>query len=235
MRTTYDVVIFGAHPDDVEMAMGGTAAKLVHAGFSVLSVSLTPSEMSTFGDVETRAREFQNANAILGTHGRILNFLDTQIENTPAARVEIARLIRETRPRLLFAPYHTNPFTELGGIANVDHYTTGALVRDAAKIARIEKTVPELPRHTISQLFYYMLPEHIRPTITVDVTDTFDQALQAIRAYESQMRIQLAGNEIERILTLRRAAAGIPIGASYAENFLAELPLRFTPELFFAV
>jgi bacillithiol biosynthesis deacetylase BshB1 len=231
----YDVVIFGAHPDDVEMAMGGTAAKLASAGFSVLSVSLTPSEMSTYGDVVSRAEEFRRANEILGTDGRILDFVDTQVENTPAARLKIAKLLRETRPQIVFAPYHTNPITELGGIANVDHYTTGALVRDGAKMARIEKTIPDLPRHTIAQLYYYMLPEHIRPTIIVDVSDTFDQALQAIRAYETQLQINLAGAEIERVLTLRRATCGLTIGAAYAEPFLAELPLRFSPEMFFAV
>ena len=44
------------------------------------------------------------------------------------------------RPKIVFAPYHTNPFAETAGIANVDHYETGAIIRDAVKFARFNKS-----------------------------------------------------------------------------------------------
>jgi len=234
-KSSYDVVVFAAHPDDAEMGMAGTMIKLVRAGYRVLNIPLTPSQMSTFGDEKSRAEEFKAACAVVGCHGRTLNFLDTGIENTREARIELARIIRETKPKVVFAPYHTNPLGELGGVAHVDHYTTGALVRDAVKMARIEKVIPDLAKHTIQKLYFYLLPSNVRATAWVDVSDVIDDLLRSIRAYKSQMQISFGTNQIEDITLRKRSFAGLAIGTKYAEVFTTDLPLRYEPKHFFEI
>ena len=235
MSTEYDVVVFGAHPDDAEMGMGGTIIKLVKAGFSVLTVALTHSQLSTHGNIETRKEEFDNAARILGCSNRFLNFIDGQVTNDYHSRLVIARLIREVRPKIIFAPYHTNNLAELGGRSHVDHYTTGALVRDSIKLARLEKAIPEVSKHEISKSFFYLVPRDHWANITVDVTEVMDQAMEAIRAYKSQMAIEFAGQGIEDILLTWRRQLGISIGVQYAECFVSDMPLKFEANDFFTV
>ena len=80
----YDVLAFGAHPDDLEMAMGGTLALLGAAGRRVLMVSVTRGERGTHGDPETRRVEFERAAGILGCTPLLLDFPDTRVQNDEA-------------------------------------------------------------------------------------------------------------------------------------------------------
>lgn len=232
MSSSADILVFSAHPDDAEFGMGGTMIKFVKAGLSVLHVVLTRSEMSTHGDIETRKREFEKACAVIGCGGRMLNFPDTDVENTRENRILLARIIRETKPKIIFCPYHTNPIGEMRGLAHVDHYTTGALVRDAVKMARLQRAVPDMPAHNINKLYFYMLPKSVRATIFVDVSEVIEETKAAIAAYNSQMAIGFKNNDIEYSLLTRRAAVGLEIGCKFAEQFTTELPLTFEPQDF---
>ena len=234
MSETVDAIVFGAHPDDAEMGMGGTMVKLVKAGYKVLTVSLTNSELSTYGDVESRKKEFAEAAEIIGTKHLALDFVDGQVENNYESRLKVARVIREFRPKIVFAPYHTNNLADLGGRSNVDHYTTGSLVRDSIKLARLAKAIPDLERHEIQKSFFYLEPRDKWANIIVDVSDEIQQAMQAIRAYKSQMEIKLAGQKIEDILLTWRRAVGLSIGVQYAESFVSDMELNFKPEHFFS-
>lgn len=229
----FDVLVFGAHPDDAEMAMGGTMIRLVDQGFSLKQVILTPADMSTYGTPQSRVSEFKAACAAVGCSGEILDYKDTGVENTQEVRLRLARIIRQHTPAIVFAPFHSNPRGELGGVANVDHYTTGAAVRDAVKMARLEKTVPDVPKHTVKKLYFFMLPRDVLPTLYVDISDVMDRTMAAIRCYKSQMAINFIGNDIEHALQTRRAARGLDIGARFAEAFTTELPLILEPEQFF--
>lgn len=66
----FDLVAFGAHPDDVELFAGGTIAKSVAPGMRVAIVDLTRGELGTRGTAETRATEAAAARAILGVEHR---------------------------------------------------------------------------------------------------------------------------------------------------------------------
>ena len=228
----FDILIVSAHPDDAEMAMGGTIAKLRAAEKRIFHLCLTRGEMGTHGSIETRKREFESANSLLGCSHEMLSLPDSGIENNRENRLIVAKVIREVRPTVVFAPYHTNNLGELGGISNVDHYTAGALVRDAVKMARLERTMEKPEKHVIQKLFFYMLPRNVLPTIIVDVTEEMDLALKAIKAYETQMAIQFRGTPITELLLLRRAALGLEIGAKYAEGFVTDMPLNFSARHF---
>lgn len=222
----FDVVAFGAHPDDAEMGMGGTVARLCRAGRSVLLVSLTGGERGAHGDTATRRREAAEAARILGCEHRILDFPDTRVENTVAGRERLAQVVREERPQLVFAPYHTSRFGHHDGAAHVDHLATGALVRDAVKLARLGGVDLDAPPHDVGRLFYYMVPRDVIPTVVVDVSAHMDTLVRALGAYATQMRIERRGNAILDILTTYRRFCGVAAGCAHAEGFLCEEALR---------
>jgi N-acetylglucosamine malate deacetylase 1 len=230
-----DAVAFGAHPDDVEMGMGGTIARLAHAGARVLLVSLTPGERGTHGDAASRAREAAAAAAILGCQHRILDFPDTRLEYGIEARERLMRLVREWQPRIVFAPYHTSRGTHHDGAAHVDHLTAGALVRDAVKLARLRGLEPELPAHDVQRLFYYMVPRHCTADFYVDVSAHMDVLRRALAAYATQMRIERQGNGIQEILEAFRRYYGVAAGCTFAEAFLCDEPLRADPDTLFRI
>ena len=229
----YDVIIFGPHPDDVEMTMAGTVCLLTDACKRVLNVSLTRGERGTFGTPETRAAEFAAANRIMGTDGLLLDFPDTRVQNGPEGRLEIARVVRRYRPQVVFAPYHTNRFGHLDGTANVDHPATGEVVRDGLKMARFRNVCPELPPHEVPYLYYYMVPKDLHPTIVVDVTSVIDRARSAIQAYGTQMAIRKRQNEVFELLDTIRRYHGLRIGRPFGEAFLSDESLAFGPREFF--
>ena len=235
MKNQYDIAVFGAHPDDSEMAMGGTLIRLCQAGYSVINVSLTQSEMSTHGDIQSRKREFEAAAKFAGCDCLMLDFPDTGVQNDRESQIKVARLLRELKPKIIFAPYHTNTLAEPAGIANVDHYTAGSLVRDAIKLARLQKTVPELPAHTVQKAYFYMLPRTVWPNLVVDVSPVIDKFKQLLSSYSSQMAINMQGMPIAELLLRIRANVGISIGAEYAEGFVTDQALKLEPEMFLKV
>jgi N-acetylglucosamine malate deacetylase 1 len=230
---TFDVVVFGPHPDDAEMGMAGTVIRLVEAGRRVLNVSLTRGERGTYGTPESRAAEFEQANRVMGSSGLMLDFPDTAVANDYEGKLKIARVVRAHRPQVVFAPYHTNRFGHLDGTANVDHYTTGQVVRDGLKLARFRSLLPELPPHEVSFLYYFMVPKDMLPTLVVDVSAVMDRVAQAIRAYTTQMSIQRQENAIFELLETMRRYYGIRIGRRFGEAFLSDEVLPFGPSDFF--
>ncbi|MEZ4649223.1 MAG: PIG-L family deacetylase [Candidatus Eisenbacteria bacterium] len=158
---SFDVVAFGPHPDDVEMGIAGTLIKMVRAGRRILNVCMTRGEKGTYGTVEVRRKEFERANAIMGTQPLMLDFPDTAMVNDYEGKLRVARIVRETRPQVVFAPYHTNPFGHFDGSANVDHFATGELVRDGLKLARFRSLLPDIEPYGVPYLYYYMVPAHL--------------------------------------------------------------------------
>jgi bacillithiol biosynthesis deacetylase BshB1 len=234
-NVSYDVVVFGAHPDDAEMGMGGTIAKLCHAGRSVLIVSLSHGESATHGSPEEREREAAQAAATLGCTHRLLDFPDARIESNLTGRDRLMRLLREARPQIVFAPSHANRFGHHDGAAHFDHLATGALVRDAVKLARMRGVERETPAHDVRRLFYYMVPRDTYPHLLVDVSAEFDVLVRAIEAYTSQMAMERQGHQILDLLQTYRRYFGVSAGCAYAEPFLCEEALSADAETLFRI
>src|SRR5919108_1697934 len=66
-----DLLVFGPHPDDIEIGLGGTVARHVALGFTVGLCDLTAGEMGSNGTVEERLAEAEAARAVLGARWRI--------------------------------------------------------------------------------------------------------------------------------------------------------------------
>lgn len=220
-----EVLCFGAHPDDVEMAMGGTVAALVAAGEAVGIIDLTQGELGTFGDAPTRLEEARAAADALGVPRRVYAHPDGGVQDDLATRHQIVGLLREFQPSLVFAPWPWARTGAFDGRANVDHLACGLAVREATKLARMRKLMPDSPAHAVRRLMYYMVPDTEKPSYCVDVSAHREQIIDSIRAHASQLEISRGQRSVLELLMLLREQAGLRLGINLAESFISEDPL----------
>jgi bacillithiol biosynthesis deacetylase BshB1 len=219
-----DVLVFGAHPDDAEFGMGASMVKLVRNGVSVAVCVLTRGEAGTFGTPEQREKEMRSAAARLGGSLDILDFQDCRIFDSFESRVALAAVIRRHRPRVVFAPYHTNPASHNDGGAHPDHVATGLIVRSAARYARFAglKEVAGEPWNA-QHLFYYMVPKTMKPSILNDVSAYMEEWESIAACHESQM--SLRKGKVLEMLRRYRQVNGSASGVAYAEAFISDDPV----------
>ena len=220
-----EVLCFGAHPDDVEMAMGGTVAALVDTGSRVGIVDFTRGELGTYGDADTRLKEARVAARALGVLRRVYTHPDGGLRDDLATRHQIVGILRECRPSLVFAPWPWARTGAFDGRANVDHLACGLAVREATKLARMRKLLPELPAHGVRRLFYYMVPDTEKPGYCVDVSAYREAIVASIEAHASQMAITRGERGVLELLMMVREQFGLRLGVELAEAFISEDPL----------
>jgi LmbE family N-acetylglucosaminyl deacetylase len=127
-----DILALAAHRDDVEQTCGGTLLKMAQLGHRTGILDLTQGEMGTRGSAEDRAREAAEAARILQVCWRAaLDIPDGRVENTWENRLKVARVIRETRPRVLILPYWKG--------RHPDHYMASILGYEACFLAGLAK------------------------------------------------------------------------------------------------
>ena len=151
-----DVIAVGAHPDDVEIACGGTLAKLVRQGYRVGIIDLTDGEPTPGSPgPEVRLAEAQKAAEALGVHVRVqLDLPNRRLFDTFEARVALAKEFRKYRPRLVLG------FGDKTPLASPDHWQAMQITDAAVFYARLTKWdeyFDDLPVHTISAQLYYTL------------------------------------------------------------------------------
>jgi bacillithiol biosynthesis deacetylase BshB1 len=176
-----EVVCVGAHPDDVEIGMGGTVAALVASGADVLIVDLTDGEPTPAGTHERRLAEAEAAARILGCRRITLGLPNRYLFDSPEARSALAEVLRLERPRVLFAPYPED--------AHPDHVACARIAEAARFYAKFTKTDMRGEPHAIARFYRYMAV-HLRlvrePSFISDISQTLDTKVDALRAYRSQ-------------------------------------------------
>lgn len=175
-----DALAFGPHPDDVELAMGGTLLKLASLGYRTGIIDLTSGETGTRGTPEGRAREAQEAGRILRVSvRRSLDLGDGRLETSFPSKVAVVEAIREYRPRLVFTNYPENN--------HPDHAAAGPLVAEASYLAGLGKLEAKGEPHRPNRVLYYLVPRKVSPSFVVDVTAFHEEKMRAVRAYGSQL------------------------------------------------
>lgn len=175
-----DALAFGPHPDDAELAMGGTLLKLHAAGYRTGIVDLTSGEMATRGTTEIRAREAEEAAKLLGVATRRnLDLGDGRVESSAAAKRKVAEVIRELKPRIVFTNYPENN--------HPDHTAAGPLVAEAAYLAGLRKLEAPGEPHRPNRVLYYLVPHKVTPSFIIDVTPFHEKKMAAVRAHASQL------------------------------------------------
>src|ERR1700758_3111472 len=100
------LLAIAAHPDDVELTCGGTMLKMARRGYKTGILDLTEGEMGTRGTPETRAREAAVAAKILKVSWRgTLGVPDSDVQAARGYKLQLAKVIRELRPRTVILPY----------------------------------------------------------------------------------------------------------------------------------
>lgn len=220
-----DILAFGAHPDDVECAASGVIINTIKKGGSVVLVDLTKGEMGSYGTIETRQEEATKAAQIMGVQIREqLHFDDGKITNTTQNQEKVIQLIRKYRPKIVLA----NAFTD----RHPDHRKAARLVADACFLSGLKmnstKYDDKVQEHWRPNAVYHYIQDYfIQPSFVVDISDHFNEKMEAIKAYKSQFVTAKNDNPNGIIALLDQIKAtnqifGRAINVKYAEGFISK-------------
>ena len=231
MAEQLDILAFGAHPDDVELSCGGTIAKEVSVGKRVGIVDLTRGELGTRGSADLRDKEAKQAASILGVSIREnLGFSDGFFKNDEAHQLEIIKILRKYRPKVVLCNAQTD--------RHIDHGRAASLVHDAcflSGLCKIETVVADTPQKPWrpSQVYHYMQWNNDPCDFVVDISEFIGKKMAAILAYDSQFYNEnskepdtpISSQQFLNSIQNRAADLGRIIGVGYAEGFTTQRQL----------
>lgn len=183
------VMVIGAHPDDADLMVGGTAIRLTDMGAVVEFVSLTNGNKGhqTLSPAALDARrrdEAARSAQKLGLHDYVvMGTNDCELAATLEARREVTRLMRRFAPHLVFAPrtcdYHP------------DHRAAGTLVMDSAYLFGVPHWCPDTPVPAVRPAIFLMrdgftYPRKLRADVMVPVDEQMPRLLDALACHETQ-------------------------------------------------
>lgn len=226
------VLAVAAHPDDVDFGCAGTIATWTDAGLDVFYCIVTDGDAGGFDPQVPRSAiggirqdEQRKAAATLGvTDVEFLGYPDGRLAVSLELRRDIARAIRRTRPDRVVVPSPHRDLRSLYG-SHPDHQAAGeaalcAVYPDARNpFAHPELLAEEgLEAHTVSEV--WVMSANDRADHYVDITDTFDRKIAALRAHASQTA-HITGLEKRMCAwgSLQAQAAGLAAGR-LAEGYL---------------
>jgi bacillithiol biosynthesis deacetylase BshB1 len=228
---TIDILAIGAHPDDIELTCAGTVVTLVRTGHRVALLDLTHGELGTRGSKEIRAREAEDAAAILGiAQRRSLSIPDGNIEVNQENTRKVIEAIREFKPRLLLIPHSEE--------RHPDHVHAHRLCKEAwfyaglKNIPTASNGAPQTP-HRPDAYFEFMQWYEFLPSFIVDVSEAYETKMKAIRAFASQFhdptskepQTKLSHPGFLDLIEARSRYYGERIGVRHGEAFYSIAPV----------
>lgn len=189
MEKKLNIIVFGAHPDDCDNKIGGTAALFAEMGHHVKFVSVTNGDGGHFEKgggalAKIRRAEANEAAQRLGISAyTVLENHDTELFPTLNVRQEIIREIRNWNADIVLThrPVDYHP----------DHRYTGVLVQDAAYLVIVPNVVSDTPPLKKNPVFLYLQDEFqkpypFQPDIAIDISSTLIKKMEGLDAHESQ-------------------------------------------------
>jgi len=185
-----DLLVVGAHPDDLELHFGGIAAKAAADGLRVVGLDLTRGERATRGDAPTRAREAEASAQVLGLAERLNAGLpDSGVHHLDPAQVgTVVELLRRVRPRWVLAPHPED--------AHPDHREGGRLLERALFFAHVGGYPAVGERHYAHGLLFDWPESGSRADafgarfassgLVVDISGHWEAKRRALECYGSQ-------------------------------------------------
>jgi N-acetylglucosamine malate deacetylase 1 len=219
--TTVDVVAVGAHPDDIEIACGGTLAKLVCQGYQVAIVDLTDGEPTPrCPNPQVRRDEAMAAAEVLGVQRVILQLPNRRLFDGFESRLALATQLRRLKPDMVLG------FGQKTPMASPDHYQA-MLITDAAvfysRLTKWDEHFEDLPPHQIASQLYFHLGTDLSnraehgTNLVVDISEHLEQKLQAILCYQTQFPPERRG--ILKRVEAQALSAGASAGFDAGEVF----------------
>ena len=229
-----DLLVFGPHPDDLEIGLGGTIARHAALGYRVGLCDLTAGEMGSNGTVDERLAEAEAARAVLGAAWRVnLRWPDRAIGGDADHARAAAKLIRSARPRAIAFPH--------GADRHPDHVAAHRVLTDAvfnAGLRRYDTGTGSEPWKA-EVVCAYFINDAVPPSFVVDVSEHYERKREALACHRTQFAPRAQGAVSTRLTSplflqlveSRDAQFGAQAGVAFAEGVVVRDPL-VRPHLF---
>jgi bacillithiol biosynthesis deacetylase BshB1 len=224
-----DILAIGAHPDDVELGCSGTLLSAAREGKKTGVLDLTEGELGTRGTVETRYQEAADAARILGLAVREnLQLRDGFFQNDEASQLRLISVLRRYRPEIV-----------IGNIMedrHPDHGRGGQLIYDACFLSGLRQVKTQdidgsdqeawRPRYVLQ----YLQDRFYEPDFVIDVSEVWEQRMEAVRAYKTQFfdpngtgpQTYISSPRFLEAVVARAQLLGKRIGVAFAEGYLSK-------------
>jgi bacillithiol biosynthesis deacetylase BshB1 len=223
-----DLLVFGPHPDDLEIGMAGTIARHAAEGRRVGLCDLTRGEMGSNGSPDARVAEAEDARAVLGAAVRVnLGLPDGWLRPDDEEHVRsVAACIRRLRPRTIAAPYWRD--------RHPDHVTASRLVTHAAFKSGLRRYTDAAGEPWRADwICYYFINNDAPPSFVVDVSAHYAKKREALACHRSQFApagvdaaaTRLTSPLFAQLVETRDAQFGARAGVQFAEGFIVREPL----------
>ena len=224
-----DLLVFGPHPDDIEIGAGGSVAKHARLGHQVGLCDLTAGEMGSNGTVDERLAEAESARAALGAAWRVnLRLPDRAIGSSPDHQHAVAGLVRCARPRAVAVPYWSD--------RHPDHVSASELLTEAIFSAGLRRFAAPGEAWKPEWVCYYFINDHVAPSFVIDVSDDYDVKRRALACHVTQfapaapdaVHTRLTSSRFQQLIESRDAQFGAQAGVAFAEGFVVRQTLLRT-------
>jgi bacillithiol biosynthesis deacetylase BshB1 len=223
-----DILVFGAHPDDVELSCSGTIMAEIAKGKKVGIADLTRGELGTRGSSEIRMNEALDAASIMNIEIREnLEMADGFFMNDEAHQKKIITSIRKYQPEIILCNAPADRHPDHGRAADLVY--TAAFLSGLIKIETSENSSLQKawrPKY----VFNYIQDKYFHPDFVVDISDVFEKKIEAIKAYKTQFfnpelkepETYISSPEFLESIIYRSKMFGKLIGVKYAEGFISK-------------
>lgn len=221
-----DLLVFGAHPDDIEIGISGTIAKYTQSGKNVIAVDLTAGEMGSNGNVEIRYFESQRASEILGLSKRInLGIPDRKIYLNDINLKKVIEVIRKYKPKIIFYPFKKD--------YHPDHEAAHILIREAIHSSGLIKFETGQDRFRPEKSYCYYINDVADENLYVDISDVYETKIGALNCHESQFLKKentvstYLNNDFINSVKIRDRYWGTKCGCKFAELLFSDELIEF--------
>jgi bacillithiol biosynthesis deacetylase BshB1 len=226
-----DILAIGVHPDDVELGCSGTLINEIRSGKKAGIVDLTEGELGTRGSVADRYREAADAARIMGISVREnLQMRDGFFQNDEVHKLTLIRAIRSYQPSIVLANALHDRHPDHGRAGNM--IAECCFLSGLAKISTQDKDGKEQQKWRPAYVLHYVQDWYHEPDLLIDISDSFDQRMEAITAYSTQFHVAgeksngpqtyISTPDFLDSVIARARMFGKRIGVKYAEGFTSE-------------
>jgi bacillithiol biosynthesis deacetylase BshB1 len=224
-----DVLVFGPHPDDIEIGLGGTVARHTAAGRAVGLCDLTAGELGSNGTPEERRRESDEATRVLGAAWREnLGWPDGGITGADDQLRGAVSLIRRHQPRAIAVPYWED--------RHPDHHAASRALDLAIFKSGLRRYDTGQAPWRPDWVCYYFINDGTSPSFVIDVSDVYDRKREALACYRSQfapagagaVATRLTAATFAQLIETRDGQFGARIGVRFAEGVVVREPVART-------
>ena len=221
-----DVLAIAAHPDDVELCAAGTLLVQKVRGHTIGILDLTRGEMGTRGTPDIRDKEAEEAGRVLGLDVREnMEFKDVFFKRDEEHKMKLVKKLREFQPNIVL--------TNAEDDRHSDHGRASRLVEEACfwaglkKIETMDDSGHAQPPHRPKKIYHFIQSRSNTPDFYVDISDVYEQKIEAYKAYVSQFydpksvepETYISSQNFLSMIEARSREYGQRIGVKYAEGF----------------